>query len=93
MITGIQTTEQRLGRNKILAKRLDVATAACMVALPLVTFSFGMAHLWDDEGPMWVKVAGAFIAGMIVAYPGIKVIGAIGSRLMDKYAPTWIEKQ
>jgi hypothetical protein len=90
MIKQHQNAGERLHQNSVFAKRIDIATVAFMAALPVSTVTAGMVYLWDDPNPLWVRVTGAFIAGMIVAWPGVSVIASIGRALTDRLAPTWV---
>lgn len=85
-----QTAEQRLLRNEVLAKHLDLLVCAVMLAIPVATISAGFIHLWGDPRPVWVRAAGAFIAGMVLAYPGVKLVALLGRSAAAKLAPTWV---
>lgn len=85
-----ETALERLHRNKVVARRIDYCIAVCMVATPGVTGSAGIAHLWADPSPLWTKGIGAFIAGMIIAYPAVKVLASVGRLATARFAPSWV---
>lgn len=84
------SAEERLRRNSVVATRIDYGIAACMVAAPVLAFTLGLAHMWGGPEPLWVRVAAAFFAGMIVSYPAVKVLAALGRLATAKFAPSWV---
>lgn len=83
-----QSAEQRLNQNKVVAKRLEMTTAVCMITFPFLTFGINLIALSDSSSPLLAKVAAASIVGVIEAWLGVQVLAELGRKAVEKWAPT-----
>lgn len=83
------TADERLRRNHLVAKRLDLAIVICMVFVLVTSICLLLILLWNDPRPLWVKII-VFGVGSLTGYSVAMAISSLGGLASGKLAPTWI---